>query len=60
MNSSKQTTCIFLEKGTEDKMLLEELLKVIEALDMGPRKFITQYRMLWELQHILKRELDDN
>ena len=58
MKSSSQTTYILLERGSEDRRLWEELHKVMAKLKLGPREFITEYRMLYELKYNLKIELD--
>ncbi len=60
MKSSSQTTYILLERGSEDRALWEELHKVVVRLKISSvRDFITEFPMLHELKHNLKRELDD-
>ena len=60
MKTSAQTTYVLLERGYEDKGLLEEINKMFIAIKISPltKEAIKKYPHLSELRHLLRLEVE--
>lgn len=60
MKSTRSSISLLLEKGVEDKALLQELDELVGKLkNNSPQKFISKYPTVNELMYVLRMELEE-